>query len=260
MIEAKARGQGPTPKASAQAKDYAEKLQARFAYLHQRPAHLPHRHGDRRGGLCRALSDAGRTLGRDLPEAERLARPLRRRALRGKGGKWEPRYYQHNAIENALEAIAAGKQRILLTLATGTGKTSIAFQIAWKLFQSRWNLSRRAERAARASCFSPTATFSPIRPTTLSRPFAEDALVRIKPGRNPQEGPRAEERQRVLHDLPDLHERHAMRTASPRPISATIRRTSSTSSSSTNAIAAAPTTKATGAAFSSISRRPCSSA
>ena len=41
-----------------------------------------------------------------------------------------------------MEAIAADQQRILLTLATGTGKTFIAFQIAWKLFHSRWNLSR----------------------------------------------------------------------------------------------------------------------
>ena len=45
------------------------------------------------------------------------------------------RYYQHNAIVKTLEAIADGRNRILLTLATGTGKTSIAFQIAWKLFQ-----------------------------------------------------------------------------------------------------------------------------
>ena len=78
--------------------------------------------------------------------------------------------------------------------------------------------------------------------------------------RNPEERPRAEERQRVLHDLPDLHERHRRRTASLHPISATIRRTSSISSSSTSAIAAAPTTRATGATFSTISRRLCSSA
>ena len=48
-----------------------------------------------------------------------------------------------------LEAIAAEKQRILLTLATGTGKTMIAFQIAWKLFHSRWNLSREPTRRPR---------------------------------------------------------------------------------------------------------------
>lgn len=57
-----------------------------------------------------------------------------------KGGFFQGRYYQDIAIERVLAAIAAGQERILLTLATGTGKTFIAFQIAWKLFQSRWNL------------------------------------------------------------------------------------------------------------------------
>ena len=57
-----------------------------------------------------------------------------------KGGTWEARYYQHNAINQTLKAIADGKDRILLTMATGTGKTFIAFQLAWKLFHSRWNL------------------------------------------------------------------------------------------------------------------------
>jgi hypothetical protein len=56
------------------------------------------------------------------------------------GGTWQGRYYQDIAITRVLEAIAAGRDRILLTLATGTGKTFIAFQLAWKLFQSRWNL------------------------------------------------------------------------------------------------------------------------
>ncbi|MCV2354566.1 DEAD/DEAH box helicase family protein [Paucibacter sp. B2R-40] len=57
-----------------------------------------------------------------------------------KGGTWQGRYYQDIAITKVLEAIEAGNDRILLTLATGTGKTFIAFQLAWKLFQSRWNL------------------------------------------------------------------------------------------------------------------------
>ena len=59
-----------------------------------------------------------------------------------RGGTWRSRYYQEIAINNVLEAVAAGKERILLTLATGTGKTAIAFQIAWKLFRGRWNLRR----------------------------------------------------------------------------------------------------------------------
>jgi type I restriction enzyme R subunit len=57
-----------------------------------------------------------------------------------KGGAWQGRYYQDIAINRVLEAIADGRDRILLTLATGTGKTFIAFQLAWKLYQSRWNL------------------------------------------------------------------------------------------------------------------------
>ena len=49
------------------------------------------------------------------------------------------------AKKNTLEALASGSERILLTLATGTGKTAIAFQIAWKLFQTRWTV-RQAHR------------------------------------------------------------------------------------------------------------------
>jgi len=55
-----------------------------------------------------------------------------------KSGK-EPRYYQENAIMAAVRTIASGEPRVLLTLATGTGKTFISFQIVWKLFHARWN-------------------------------------------------------------------------------------------------------------------------
>lgn len=54
------------------------------------------------------------------------------------GGK-PPRYYQQVAINRTVEAILAGKRRLLLTMATGTGKTVVAFQICWKLWSSRWN-------------------------------------------------------------------------------------------------------------------------
>ena len=66
-----------------------------------------------------------------------------------KGGSHPSRYYQDIAVERVMEAIAAGLMRILLTLATGTGKTFIAFQIAWKLFHARWNLSREPTRRPR---------------------------------------------------------------------------------------------------------------
>ena len=66
-----------------------------------------------------------------------------------RSGTWQPRYYQENAISKVLDSISNGKERILLTLATGTGKTAIAFQISWKLFHARWNLQRDGKRSPR---------------------------------------------------------------------------------------------------------------
>lgn len=51
----------------------------------------------------------------------------------------EPRYYQKIAINRAVESFAGGKRRNLLTMATGTGKTMVAFQICWKLWSAGWN-------------------------------------------------------------------------------------------------------------------------
>jgi type I site-specific restriction endonuclease len=53
----------------------------------------------------------------------------------------EPRYYQRIAIDRAVQAILQGRKRVLLTMATGTGKTDVAFQICWKLWSSKWNRS-----------------------------------------------------------------------------------------------------------------------
>ncbi len=64
-------------------------------------------------------------------------------------GTKQPRYYQELAVNRAVEAIANDKDRVLLTLATGTGKTFIAFQIAWKLFKSRWTQQKDAKRQPR---------------------------------------------------------------------------------------------------------------
>jgi type I restriction enzyme, R subunit len=47
-----------------------------------------------------------------------------------------PRYYQVNAVNAAIEAIAKGRDRVLLVMATGTGKTYTAFQITWRLWKA----------------------------------------------------------------------------------------------------------------------------
>lgn len=97
-----------------------------------------------------------------------------------KSGTWQLRYYQEIAVKNTLEALANNKQRILLTLATGTGKTAIAFQIAWKLFQTRWNLKRDGSRRPRILFLADRNILADQAFNSFSA-FPEDALVRISP-------------------------------------------------------------------------------
>jgi len=97
-----------------------------------------------------------------------------------KSGTWQLRYYQEIAVKNTLEALANGKDRILLTLATGTGKTAIAFQIAWKLFQTRWNLKRDGKRRPRILFLADRNILADQAYNSFSA-FPDDALVRIKP-------------------------------------------------------------------------------
>jgi type I restriction enzyme R subunit len=110
-----------------------------------------------------------------------------------RGGYFQSRYYQDIAIDRVLEAIEANRSRILLTLATGTGKTFIAFQIAWKLFHSRWNLSHEPSRRPRILFLADRNILADQAYNAFSA-FPEDALVRIEPedirkkGRVPKNG------------------------------------------------------------------------
>lgn len=97
-----------------------------------------------------------------------------------RGGNYEPRFYQEIAINKVLDAIAEKKDRLLLTLATGTGKTYIAFQIAWKLFHARWNLQRDGTRRPRILFLADRNNLASQAYNEFSA-FPEDALVRIKP-------------------------------------------------------------------------------
>ena len=97
-----------------------------------------------------------------------------------RGGTEPVRYYQQKAVENILEGIAKGDNRLLLTLATGTGKTKIAFHIAWKLFQTRWSLQGDKKRRPRILFLADRNILANQAFNEFS-PFPEDALVRIKP-------------------------------------------------------------------------------
>ena len=90
------------------------------------------------------------------------------------------RYYQEIAVNNVLNTVAEEKDRILLTMATGTGKTFIAFQIAWKLFQTRWNLKRDGARRPRILFLADRNILADQAFNSFSA-FDKDALVRINP-------------------------------------------------------------------------------
>jgi len=104
-----------------------------------------------------------------------------------KSGTWQLRYYQEIAVNNTLEALASGQDRILLTLATGTGKTAIAFQVAWKLFQTRWTLQRDGKRRPRILFLADRNILANQAFNSFSS-FPEDALVRIKPSEIKKKG------------------------------------------------------------------------
>jgi len=192
VIEAKRRDL-PDTEGVAQAKKYAAKLQTRFTYS---------TNGD---GIYQIDMDTGQEgyvacyPGPDEFWAMTYAEENEWRhrfadvPFEDKGGTWEARYYQHNAINNALEAIASGQERILLTMATGTGKTFIAFQLAWKLFQSRWNLNRDGKRRPRILFLADRNILADQAYNAFSA-LPEDALVRIDPeiirkkGRVPKNG------------------------------------------------------------------------
>jgi type I restriction enzyme R subunit len=92
-------------------------------------------------------------------------------------GSWDVRYYQETAIQRTLDAIADNRNRVLLTLATGTGKTAIAFQICWKLFNSKWNISREPTRRPRILFLADRNGLA----DQAFGAFAEDARARISP-------------------------------------------------------------------------------
>lgn len=178
-LEAKKRDAHPT-EGLGQAKDYAERLQTPFALC---------TNGLR---IYRVDTRAGKEGYIDrYPTPEELwaatypdPNPWRDRFVTvppdNKSGMREARYYQHNAIQAVLEAIAAGQKRMLLTMATGTGKTTIALQIAWKLFHSSWNLSGEPTHRP-CILFLTDRNILANQALTEFTAFPEDALVRIEP-------------------------------------------------------------------------------
>jgi len=142
VVEAKALYKHPAT-GLQQAKDYAQILDLRFAYSTNGEGIVEF---DFTTGQERILSafpspdelwERYRTnAGLQDPDASKVLSPAFHES-----GK-TPRYYQQIAINRAVQAILAGQHRVLLTMATGTGKTVVAFQICWKLWSSGWSADR----------------------------------------------------------------------------------------------------------------------
>ena len=96
-----------------------------------------------------------------------------------RGGGREPRYYQEIAINKVLAAIANNQQRILLTMATGTGKTYTAFQICWKLYETNWN-THGTDQKPRILFISDRNILANQAKNDFEQ-FPEDAMERITP-------------------------------------------------------------------------------
>jgi len=190
VVEAKAWDK-PLTEGVGQAKDYAGKLAIRFTYASNgQGVYGIDMDTGVEGELAAFPSPVelwNRTFAVENFWRDRFAAV----PFEDRGGYFQGRYYQDIAVERVLQAIDNGQDRILLTLATGTGKTFIAFQLAWKLFQSRWNLAdwRFDRLSANGSEPSrrPRILFLADRNILANQAFnafsafPEDALVRIEP-------------------------------------------------------------------------------
>jgi len=141
VVEAKAEHKLPGD-GLQQAKDYAEILGLSFAYATNGQGIVEF---DYLTGTEHTLTayPTPEELWQRLQQAQGLsdsaAAPLL--SPSHQSGGFRERYYQQIAINRAVQAIGQGKKRLLLTMATGTGKTVVAFQICWKLWNSRWNVA-----------------------------------------------------------------------------------------------------------------------
>ena len=197
VIEAKAWDK-PHTEGVGQAKSYAAKLAVRYTFASNGQAiyRIDMQTGEE--GDVDAYPTPDDLWALTFAEANAWRDRFAAVPFEDKGGAWQGRYYQDIAIARVLDAIADGRDRILLTLATGTGKTFIAFQLAWKLFRSRWNLGDW--RSGAEPTRRPRVLFLADRNNLADQAynafsaFPEDALVRIDPadirkkGRVPKNG------------------------------------------------------------------------
>ena len=181
VVEAKKSGMSYGD-AVGQVKDYNEQLKLPFAYATDgneiREMHYV-------GDACHeqdvaAFPSPEEMYQRAFPENNEVEDALSQIPFNRSGGK-EPRYYQELAINRTISALGRGKKKILLTLATGTGKTYIAFQVVWKLFEAKWSQSGLGKRMPRILFLADRNVLADQAKGSFGQ-FPDNMLQKIKPG------------------------------------------------------------------------------
>lgn len=179
VIEAKAEDSQAT-EGMAQAKAYAQKLQIDYTYSTNGKEIYEVSMKSGKEGIVTNFPTPDELWNKTFSNQNEWKNKFDQILFESSGAGHKPRYYQEIAVNNVLNAVAEEKIRILLTMATGTGKTFIAFQIAWKLFQTRWNLKRDGARRPRVLFLADRNILADQAFNAFSA-FDKDALVRINP-------------------------------------------------------------------------------
>ncbi len=144
IIEAKAENKDPLD-GLQQSINYAQKLKIDFVYATNGHKIYEHNLITGKGDWVEAYPTPEELFERKFPSISESKEKLLKQPFHFEG-TMKPRYYQQIAVDKTLEAIANGKDKVLLTLATGTGKTYIAFQIVYRLFEAKWSKSGTQRR------------------------------------------------------------------------------------------------------------------
>jgi type I restriction enzyme R subunit len=183
VVEAKASYSTPS-QGLQQAKEYAEILGLKFAFATNGHGILEF---DFITGLEREIETfpTPDELWQRLTAGEQLTPEAAARILAqaNRVSGRVPRYYQEIAINRAIQGAVQARDRLLLTMATGTGKTVVAFQICWKLWSSRWNRTGDYRR--------PRMLFLADRSVLVDDPMGKDfaPFVGAVPGVAPEQSP-----------------------------------------------------------------------
>ena len=181
VIEAK-QYELPATEGVAQAKSYAEKLHIDYTYASNGKELYQISMKSGQEGVIEKFPTPNELWNKTYFKEDKQQNEWKEKftavSIEGEHGK---RYYQELAINNVLDAIAEEKSRILITMATGTGKTAVAAQVSWKLFQTRWNLKKDGTRRPRILFLADRNILADQAFGNDFSIFPSDAKVRINP-------------------------------------------------------------------------------